>query len=135
MSPGIAAITVTFTPRGTGSILESTCVATVKAAETPDVPVPTVNVKARNVTSGEAGVQLTAVVENDTDLPIVGTLIAAVYLDGRFLDSSLLPGLTVLPEDSAEVPMEVLCHASGYVTVKVFYVAADSMVPLAANAN
>ena len=137
---GMASVTVSGLSSGPDTLTFSAGIAEAELSarvslENQVSPASSALVEARNVASGEAGVQLTAVVENDTDLPTVGTLIAAVYLDGRFLASSLLPGLTVLPGDSAEAPMEVLCHASGDVTVKVFYVAADSLVPLAANAN
>ncbi len=91
------------------------------------------NLYADVLSRDEGGVELTAGVYNDTDLPFSGVLVAAVYLDGRFLGTALSSELSAIPGAAAEAPLEIRCDASGDVTLKLFFVDGGSFAPLAAS--
>jgi hypothetical protein len=91
------------------------------------------NLYADVLSRNEGGIELTAGVYNDTDLPFSGVLVAAVYLDGRFLGTALSSELSAIPGAAAEAPLEIRCDASGDVTLKLFFVDGGSFAPLAAS--
>jgi hypothetical protein len=78
----------------------------------------------------ETCAELTARVLNNGDLPVSGELIAALYREDRFLGAALSPDLTVNPGDTAASTLTIPCDASGDVTLKLFFVDADTFVPL-----
>ena len=93
-----------------------------------------VSLAARLLSGDSSGVRLTALVENVTDLPAAGALYAAAYRDGRYLGAALYPDtVTLLPGETAELPMEISCDGSGVVTLKLFFLDGETMAPLSGN--
>ena len=123
---------------GTDAILLSSGIAEAELAARVSVDTDTSSLQgavlsSEILSSDGTGVELLASVRNTTDYPGGGTLIAAVYRGGRFLGAATGTVAPLLPGESAELPLEIACSAAGELSLKLFYVDAETFAPLTEN--
>ena len=135
---GRAVLRVSGLSGGTDAILLSSGIAEAELAARVSVDTDTSSLQgavlsSEILSSDGTGVELLASVRNTTDYPGGGTLIAAAYRDGQFLGAAMGVVSELLPGENAELPLEIACSAAGELSLKLFYVDAETFAPLTEN--